>query len=147
MRIATEYGKRLALKSQNLKPDTLKALAETYSSHSFVIDQHEAESLFENVRGANEAEQELVAALGRYARFEMARPADLVFEALSKDDEVPKEATDAKNQQGGSAAPDGRDSARADGAASPAPKRQRRRRSQSISDGNGRDRAAPDAGC
>jgi hypothetical protein len=69
MRIATDYGHRLALKSQNLKPQTLRLLAETYSSHSFVIDQQEAKTLFNRVRSAADAEQAVVDALERHARF------------------------------------------------------------------------------
>lgn len=83
MKIAADYGRRLAVKSQNLKKDTLKLLSETYSSHSFVIDQQEAETLFVRVRKATEAEAAVVAALGRYARFEVADPSDFVFHALS----------------------------------------------------------------
>jgi hypothetical protein len=80
MRIAADYGKRLAVKSQNLKPDTLRLLAETYSSHSFVIDRQEAETLFHRVRAATDGEAAVVAALGRYARFEAP---EFVFQALS----------------------------------------------------------------
>lgn len=69
MRIATDYGQRLALKSQNLKPKTLRVLAETYSSHSFVIDQQEATTLFNRVRAASASEQGVVDALERHARF------------------------------------------------------------------------------
>lgn len=69
MRIAQDYGKRLADQSKNLKGDTLRLLAETYSSHSFVIDRAEACALFERVRGATKEEQALVAALSNFARY------------------------------------------------------------------------------
>jgi hypothetical protein len=82
MRIATDYGKRLSVKSQNLKPDTLRILAETYSSHSFVIDQQEAATLFERVRPANAAEKAVVEALGKNARFETQSASDGVCHAL-----------------------------------------------------------------
>jgi len=84
MRIATDYGSRLAIKSQNLKPNTLKLLAEKYSSHSFVIDQLEAEGLFNRVRAASEAELAIVEELGRYARFEVPGRTEIIFCALSK---------------------------------------------------------------
>jgi hypothetical protein len=71
MRIADDYGKRLEAKWQNLRPGTLKKLAETYSSHSFVIDQREAEGLFKEVRVASDWEKALVMALGRYARYQI----------------------------------------------------------------------------
>lgn len=80
MRIADDYGKRLEAKWQNLKPGTLKKLAETYSSHSFVIDQREAEGLFKVVRDASDAEKALVLAMGRYARWQI--PVDGASECL-----------------------------------------------------------------
>ncbi len=84
MRIAADYGRRLALKSQNLKtPQTLRLLSETYSSHSFVIDRQEAETLFQHVREADKDEQAVIGALGRYARFEVGEGTDFVFSALS----------------------------------------------------------------
>jgi len=84
MRIAADYGKRLAVKVQNLKtPQTLRLLSETYSTHSFIIDRQEAETLFQNVREADEHERAVVEALGRYARFEVGDPNDFVFTALS----------------------------------------------------------------
>lgn len=70
MRIASDYGRRLSVKSQNLRPDTLRLLAETYSSHSFVIDQQEAEGLFVRVRSVTDNERNVVIALGKYARFQ-----------------------------------------------------------------------------
>jgi hypothetical protein len=84
MRIAADYGRRLAVKGQNLKTaQTLRALSETYSSHSFVIDRQEAENLFQHVREADKNERAIVEALGRYARFEVADPTDFVFSPLS----------------------------------------------------------------
>lgn len=68
MRIAQDYGMRLADKWGNPKADTLRLLAETYSSHSFVIDRTEAENLFERVRPANDHEKNIVALLGAIAR-------------------------------------------------------------------------------
>jgi len=104
MRIASDYGRRLAVKSQNLKPDTLRLLAETYSSHSFVIDQQEAETLFVRVRRTSDEEDAVVAALGWYARFEVPNPADFVFEALSARSKQPTTTTGVEHgaaQQGG----------------------------------------------
>lgn len=108
MRIATDYGQRLAVKSQNLKPQTLRLLAETYSSHSFVIDQQEARTLFTRVRSATEAEQRVVDALGRHARF--ANPSPTASE----------QTCFALHQSGRSAATGGAND-QADGARSPVP--------------------------
>ena len=53
--IGLAYGNRL--KSDNVKPGTVKKLVHDYPAHGFVIDQSEAKDLFENVRSldANEA--------------------------------------------------------------------------------------------
>jgi hypothetical protein len=84
MRIAIDYGKRLSAWSKNLaKSDTLKTLAETYPSHSFVIDQQEAEGLFRNVRCVTPPEMAIVEALGVYARFELAPANEVHFHPLS----------------------------------------------------------------
>lgn len=68
MRIGEDYGKRLNLKWNNLKTSALDLLSQTYSSHAFVIDSLEAQSLFNRVRMANEAELQLVLKLGALAR-------------------------------------------------------------------------------
>jgi hypothetical protein len=93
MRIAADYGRRLSVKSQNLKPATLSVLAETYSSHSFVIDRQEAETLFLRVRSLDKNEAAVVNALGRPARFQMS---DFSFQALSTKP-ADKAQKDAKN--------------------------------------------------
>lgn len=68
MRIGEDYGKRLNLKWNNMKPGALDLLSQTYSSHAFVIDSLEAEELFHRVRIANESEMALVLGLGAVAR-------------------------------------------------------------------------------
>jgi len=50
VRIAMEYGERIAAKSKNLKPDALAKLVAAYPSHEFVIDRDEARDLFRSVR-------------------------------------------------------------------------------------------------
>ncbi|KAA5659981.1 hypothetical protein IPC367_27545 [Pseudomonas aeruginosa] len=50
MRIATEYGNRLAKHHSNVRPDAISMLTTGYPSHGFVIDREEAcERLFVNV--------------------------------------------------------------------------------------------------
>jgi hypothetical protein len=68
MRIGQDYGRRLSAVSQNLKDGALEKLAQTYSSHSFVIDVLEARSLFNNVRDASALEIEAIISLGDVAR-------------------------------------------------------------------------------
>jgi hypothetical protein len=131
MKIATDYGQRLALKAQNLKPETLRQLSETYSSHSFVIDYHEAEALFNRVRIANQAEQDLVAALGPVARFQTSN--DFLFHPLS---EKAKRGTSHDKADARGASPeDGGDSAGTVGAPGTSPAR-RRRRAPAAQNGN-----------
>lgn len=132
MRIAVEYGKRLAIKSRNLKPDALEKLAETYSSHSFVIDMMEASLLFERVREASAKEKELVAALGSAARFQRSAASDFVFRALSTSLKAKKEAPNAKADRRGSASQNGRNPARTEGKAGSATERRGRGRAQPV---------------
>jgi len=68
MRIASDYGKRLNARSQNLKDEGLDHLTQTYPSHAFVIDMQEAQGLFKNVRSLTENEQTLVECLEPIAR-------------------------------------------------------------------------------
>ena len=68
MRIGEDYGQRLNDKFNNLKPDSLVMLSQTYSSHGFVIDMQEADLLFEHVREANEMEKALVDKCGYVCR-------------------------------------------------------------------------------
>ena len=125
MRIATDYGRRLSSRSQNLKANTLKLLSETYSSHSFVIDHLEAATLFTRVRDASAQEMGVVESLERFARFEQAHASNIMFRALSKPIAVAKPGTKAKGKadgqsvkRGGSAA-NGGDPPRPAGTAKP----------------------------
>ena len=64
-RIVEEYGKRLQLRSGNLRDGALLELVSKYPSHQFVIDRDEAKDrLFKNVASPEPAEQLLVDALG-----------------------------------------------------------------------------------
>jgi hypothetical protein len=65
MRVAKEYGERLAKRSGNLRSrQTLKMLVEHYPSHDFVIDCHEVETIFKKVRGPEARLRQLAQALG-----------------------------------------------------------------------------------
>ena len=135
MRIAADYGRRLGIKSQNMKLHTLKALSETYSSHSFVIDQQEAETLFMRVRKASDAEAKVVAALERYARFESHDGSNLVFRALSKPltKGATRGAANGTTHRRGDKAANVAHSPRAIGAAKPASRPARRASNRSHS--------------
>ena len=68
MRIGEEYANRLD-RHGNMKPGALHSLVEGYSSHSFVIDSIEAETLFKNVRLVNEEEAKIISDLDDSCRF------------------------------------------------------------------------------
>lgn len=48
--VAYAYGRRLSIKSRNLKENSLNRLVSQYPSHGFVIDRSEAKELFHKVR-------------------------------------------------------------------------------------------------
>ncbi|MBO9377876.1 hypothetical protein GG804_13970 [Sphingomonas histidinilytica] len=79
MRIANDYGERLARVGANLKGDALDILTRGYPSHSFVIDMEEAKELFNNVRVLSDREIELVDALGAPARMQISNDAIIYF--------------------------------------------------------------------
>lgn len=143
MRIAVDYGRRLDSKTSNLRQDALKLLAETYSSHSFVIDQREASSLFHRVREATSAERGIVDALGTWSRFQRQASSEFLFCALSEKAST-EEKTDATTQQRRNQEANGEDPSRPDGASDVAPKRSRRAGTQPFSKrmGAGKARSA-----
>lgn len=49
LRVAIEYGNRLAINSNNIEFNGIKFLTEHYPSHDFIIDIQEARQLFKNV--------------------------------------------------------------------------------------------------
>jgi hypothetical protein len=68
MKIATAYGERLMLRSNNYTEETLETLSQTYPSHGFVIDKPEVDHLFNNVRQPSVDEENLRKALGECGR-------------------------------------------------------------------------------
>jgi hypothetical protein len=124
MQIANEYGKRLEVRGQNLKPNTLKNLAEKYPSHSFVIDHREAQGLFKQVREATVSEKAVVDSLGRLARFPSGARGSgaLLFKILTPapdivDKPTKRKASDDKAKTRGRASTDRANPSRAAGSA------------------------------
>lgn len=116
MRIAADYGKRLAARVSSVRSEALQQLAETYPSHGFVIDQAEAMNLFTHVRSASAAEMKLVGALGTLARWQGdAAKTPPVIECLS-DPQTTKTkkgaTTNAKPKARGKSPKNGRNSRR-----------------------------------
>lgn len=66
LRVAIEYGRRLAIGSQNIEPLHIKILTERYPSHDFIIDQQEAEKLFNRVVAPEPPLLELISHLQDY---------------------------------------------------------------------------------
>lgn len=64
LRIATEYGNRLAEYGGNVEPNTIKRLVENYPSHDFVIDAKETATLFTEVKPSTEEMAKLCLELG-----------------------------------------------------------------------------------
>jgi len=111
MKIADDYGNRLSLKWQNVKPGAVSRLAETYSSHSFVIDSREAGELFHNVREASEIERKLVETLGYFGRFQIPRDGKAVHafhEIQPEEQDNGREKQQGGSVDGGNPAPTGR---------------------------------------
>lgn len=104
MRIAQDYGKRLDAVSKNTNPDTLRLLAETYSSHSFVIDHIEAANLFRNVREATAVEKAVVLALKQFARYQGGETNFIALHAPPQVEEP--EVNNDGSQSAGDPAPD-----------------------------------------
>lgn len=98
MRIGTDYGDRLNALSQNLKPDAIERLADSYSSHGFVIDFLEAEVLFNRTRLLNAMEAQFVEELGTLARHPGQKP---VIQKLQESEEKGQERRDASEDPKG----------------------------------------------
>nr|MBA3774798.1 hypothetical protein [Ramlibacter sp.] len=87
MRVGREYGERLSAKTNNLQPEALHKLVNGYPSHGFVIDQLEAESIFNNVRQPIEVEKQLISLLGANSRIPKSGEDPLII-IFSKPQEV-----------------------------------------------------------
>ena len=75
VRIASDYGNRLALQRNNVKPGAVDRLVTAYPSHSFVIDIDEARTLFNNVRVPDEVEEQLGECISIFTRDESTETA------------------------------------------------------------------------
>lgn len=88
MRIASDYGMRLASESKNIVPYNIEVLAQTYPTHSFVIELEEAQGLFVNARETTSFEVALIESIGDNARRQPQRGERPLMSCLShKEDE------------------------------------------------------------
>src|SRR5690606_32649337 len=67
VKVAYEYGTRLAKVGQNIREENIKRLVHDYPSHNFVIDAEEAETLFEKTYTPSSELRDLVVNLGMKA--------------------------------------------------------------------------------
>lgn len=72
LRVAEQYGSRLAAVAKSIERQSLLRLLTGYASHGFVIDRREASQIFKNVRDATALETELAESLGSNARRPLA---------------------------------------------------------------------------
>jgi hypothetical protein len=96
MAIAKEYGQRLMRKSRNFTSSGLERLISEYPSHGFVIDQHEATTIFRRVRAATADEHALMVALEDAAQLPSDRP---LIDYLSDELTEPQDADTTPPQQ------------------------------------------------
>lgn len=107
--IASDYGKRLSAKTQNVKRGTIDKLVNGYPSHSFVIDLDEARELFNEVRTPDTIEEELAECISWVTR----DPASQAF--VQKLNSDPEGQHNGQEQQSASAPDQGTGGAAAGG--------------------------------
>ncbi len=96
VRVAKEYGHRLANASGNANHTTVMHLVNDYPSHDFIIDKEEAGRLFNRVENESKNLRALVHALGDSAYGEQ-RPG--VVKALTAREEEEVDADDSTGEQ------------------------------------------------
>ena len=143
VRVAIEYGRRLAQESGNSSIDTVYDLVNSYPSHDFIIDDDEARSLFKNVDMPSEALYQLVGCLGDMAYGEQRPAAIISLSGISwEDSDEPDnsgEASHAEPTENSSTGPmdDGGDVNR------PSNSEPSREGREGVSTGDGPDDASP----
>jgi hypothetical protein len=101
LKIAQEYGERLANHGENFDPEHVAHLISHYPSHSFVIEREEAENLFESVRAPTLEEEELCTHLGRRGRLPITAASPIIeFLSVSKNAIKPPDVTTTSGQGG-----------------------------------------------
>ena len=102
MRIGEDYALRLNEKFHNLKPNSLTTISQSYTSHGFVIDILEAQSLFHKVRMALDSEKMLVETVGECCRIpdrnlKMENLTTIYNKIVSKEDQNENNETTSEN--------------------------------------------------
>lgn len=99
LRIAHKYGELLDSKARNLRRGTLDRLTNDYPVHTFVIDRHQAEELFNNVREPSADETALAAKLGRWAVFPIHQSSHKLLAFLNSDNHAQQEEDQEREDQ------------------------------------------------
>jgi hypothetical protein len=93
MKIGKEYGERLNQHSKNMDDSKILTLTNSYPTHGFVIDEHEAKTLFKSVRSPNDAEKDLIESLGNLVKFPQREQNQAPYSLyLSEKKQVPPDA-------------------------------------------------------
>lgn len=134
LKVALEYGNRLAEKSKNPADDTVYKLVHNYPSHDFIIDDEEAKTLFENVTAPTPCLYKLLNQIGLVALQE-ASPT-IVRRLRRPPADTAKEANNVERPDGTEAANDGQADEAVDDSGSPVGR---------GGEGEGEPQATPDA--
>lgn len=111
--IALKYGGLLGADGKNLKENALTRLVHDYPAHNFVIDKKEAETLFNNVKDATEAEFSLVEQVARlFIQVELEKHLiirlDPILNEGTSDAPTPETASNVEPDSDGRAGPPSR---------------------------------------
>ncbi len=101
MNIASDYGKRLAKKTKNVKDEAIDKLISGYPSHSFVIDREEAQELFNIVRNPNELEEKLAECIKWAIRNPLGTPFTIKINIVKKEKLNGEQICSATTDEGG----------------------------------------------
>lgn len=110
LRVAVEYGVRLASMSGNIDNSAIQQLTENYPSHDFIIDIHEARTLFRSVDEAGDNLYRLLTFIGNFVYREHEKGlvvslTSMMEESGVDDDDDPNESAENASVDD-SAAPD-----------------------------------------
>ena len=98
-RIAVEYADRLNVRFGNLRANAIERLAGKYPSHTFVVDQADANELFNRVRHVDDLEYTLIGELGDLSRWQNL-DAEPIMRCLSGSEEVDRHLVSSPAERG-----------------------------------------------
>jgi hypothetical protein len=102
LKVAQEYGNRLARRGGNISEDAIKKLVNDYPSHDFVIDSEESRTLFNKVEFPPDSVMQLALALAGRAFMTNTDKVEAIRLASMQTASTTTEENDAQNQSPGS---------------------------------------------